>query len=410
MAADGRARPDEPDCALFHPQNAGKGAAIRTAIAAVTGDIVLIQDADLEYDPDEYPKLIEPILDGHADVVFGSRFLGRPAPRAVLLALDGQQAAHDPVQHVHRPQPHRHGDLLQGLPRATSSQRSAPRCRTASASSPRSPPRSPACGVRVYEVPISYHGRDVLGGQEDRLEGRRRRGLDDRRAAPWSTIARTTTRGIDAAATAPGAALQRLAVEPAGALRRRPRARGRLRHRQLHPLPAQPRRGGRHRQRRPIPRAAADPLRAASTTCASQDIDWTSPTSTALRAERFDTVLCLNVLEHIERDDDALAAFATCCPGRPRRRCRCRRCTPLRRDRPRHRPRPPLRARRAGRQARSGTASRSRGALRQSARRAGLVPQLAPARRRTVPGVQARMATLLVPWLRFEERFDASGG
>ena len=56
----------------------GQGAALRTGFQQVAGDIVIIQDADLEYAPEEYPKLIEPILDGRADVVYGSRFLGRP--------------------------------------------------------------------------------------------------------------------------------------------------------------------------------------------------------------------------------------------------------------------------------------------------------------------------------------------
>jgi glycosyltransferase involved in cell wall biosynthesis len=63
---------------LFHEKNSGKGAAIRTAISHVTGDIVLIQDADLEYDPQDYPVLLGPILDGWADVVFGNRFHGGP--------------------------------------------------------------------------------------------------------------------------------------------------------------------------------------------------------------------------------------------------------------------------------------------------------------------------------------------
>lgn len=61
---------------LFHPRNRGKGAAVRTALAAATGEVVLIQDADLEYDPREYTRLIEPIVAGRADVVYGSRFLG----------------------------------------------------------------------------------------------------------------------------------------------------------------------------------------------------------------------------------------------------------------------------------------------------------------------------------------------
>ena len=62
----------------FQEKNQGKGAALRRGFAEVTGDIVLVQDADLEYDPRDYPKLLEPILDGRAEVVFGSRFLGGP--------------------------------------------------------------------------------------------------------------------------------------------------------------------------------------------------------------------------------------------------------------------------------------------------------------------------------------------
>lgn len=70
---------NDPEIILLrHETNMGKGAAIRTALEHVSGDIVVIQDADLEYSPEEFPGLIQPILDGFADVVYGSRFLGGP--------------------------------------------------------------------------------------------------------------------------------------------------------------------------------------------------------------------------------------------------------------------------------------------------------------------------------------------
>ena len=69
------------DKIILHERNLGKGGAIQTAVQNVTGDYVLIQDADLEYDPEEYPLLLRPLLDGKADVVYGSRFLGGSSHR-----------------------------------------------------------------------------------------------------------------------------------------------------------------------------------------------------------------------------------------------------------------------------------------------------------------------------------------
>lgn len=78
LAAESASNPDPLNrlSIHFHEKNQGKGAAVRTGFSKATGHIVLIQDADLEYDPAEYPRLLRPIIDGRADVVYGSRFLG----------------------------------------------------------------------------------------------------------------------------------------------------------------------------------------------------------------------------------------------------------------------------------------------------------------------------------------------
>lgn len=71
------------DRVIYHDVNRGKGAALRSGIREATGDVVIIQDADLEYDPNEYSRIIEPIVQGRADVVFGSRFLGTDSHRVL---------------------------------------------------------------------------------------------------------------------------------------------------------------------------------------------------------------------------------------------------------------------------------------------------------------------------------------
>jgi glycosyltransferase involved in cell wall biosynthesis len=70
--------PDQEFKIVHKPVNQGKGAALRDGFKQATGDLVIVQDADLEYDPDDYPRLLQPILEGKADVVYGSRFIGEP--------------------------------------------------------------------------------------------------------------------------------------------------------------------------------------------------------------------------------------------------------------------------------------------------------------------------------------------
>ncbi|HXI11546.1 MAG TPA: glycosyltransferase [Thermoanaerobaculia bacterium] len=149
---------------LLQDTNQGKGAAIRRGIQEARGELVIIQDADLEYDPDEYPKLIQPILDGHADVVFGSRFEGYP--RRVMLYW------------------HRLGNnFLTFLSNATTNldltdmetcykvfRREVIQSIVIHSNrfgfEPEVTAKVARRGYRIYEVPISYHGRDYWEGKK----------------------------------------------------------------------------------------------------------------------------------------------------------------------------------------------------------------------------------------------------
>jgi len=156
----------EPRIRLFrHTVNQGKGAAVRTAIQNAGGDFCLVQDADLEYDPSEYPKLLRPLLDGHADAVFGSRYLAGEQTRLLPfwhsvmnqgLTLISNMFSNLNVTDMETCYKVFRTDLLKSIPVRSNRFGFEPEI-TMKVSKRK---------LRVYEVPISYHGRTYEEGKK----------------------------------------------------------------------------------------------------------------------------------------------------------------------------------------------------------------------------------------------------
>jgi glycosyltransferase involved in cell wall biosynthesis len=397
---------------FFHERNRGKGAALRTGIAQVTGDITIFQDADLEYSPEEYPQLIAPIVSGEAEVVYGSRFLG--TPRRVLLFrhtlgnrlltflsnlctdlnLTDMETCYKAFRTDVLRRLHLVSDRFDIEPEITA--------------------KIARLGCRIYEVPISYHGREYWEGKKINWR--------DGFVAAWT---------IFKYAVVARYSYVRESTEPGF------KTLDRLRHARRYNDWVWSRlspyigdrvleigcgvgnftRFLRNRDRVVATDNNAHYLAAVRRSLDHFDnvdvrhVDWEDPNLDGLCAERFDTILCLNVLEHIQNDEAALGTFAALLQPRGRLVLQVPAMKWL-----------------------HGEIDRNIGHVRRYERdelaarlRAhgfdieeltyfnlpGLVAWYVNSvllQRRTVPGLQARGANLLVPWLRLEQRFRLRHG
>lgn len=284
---------------FFHEQNRGKSAAVRTAIAAARGRISIVQDADLEYDPAEIPKVVKPIVDGHADVVYGSRFLG--SERRVLMfwhtvgnrVLTTFSNAFTNLNLTDLETCYKafRTELLQSIP-LTSERFGFEAEVTVKVSQ---------LGCRLYEVPISYHGREYWEGKKiGWKDGVQALWLIVRHSLAPTDAGLTTLRRVDS--------LQRYNAFLWSLMK--PYVAGRV-------LEVGSGTGGISRKLIGAKQlVVTDPSPAYRDRLARlfsnydhvsvKELTLGAP-APALAGERFDTVVCANVLEHVEDDAAGLA-------------------------------------------------------------------------------------------------------
>jgi len=153
------------DKVIYHPVNRGKGAALRSGIGAAIGDVVIVQDADLEYDPGEYARVMDPIIQGWADVVFGSRFLGAGSHRVLyfwhrvgngLLTLLSNMLTNLNLTDMETCYKAFRREIIQSIPLVEDRFGFEPEVTAKVARK----------GCRIYEVGISYRGRTYAEGKK----------------------------------------------------------------------------------------------------------------------------------------------------------------------------------------------------------------------------------------------------
>jgi glycosyltransferase involved in cell wall biosynthesis len=388
---------------FFHEVNRGKSAALRTAIAAARGRITLIQDADLEYDPSDYPALIEPIVDGQADVVYGSRFLGNK--RRVLLfwhtvgnrvlTLFSNVFTNLNLTDLETCYKAFRTELIQSIP--LHAERFGFEAEVTVKIS--------QLGCRIYEVPISYHGREYWEGKKiGWKDGVQALWLILRHSLAPSDAGLTTLRRVDSLRRYNGYLWSRMKPYVSGRVLEIGSGTGGISRHML---------GSR---RLVVTDTRAEYLDVLRRTFSNYEHVAVHPMTLgapapAVESERYDTVVSANVLEHVEDDGAALRQiFDLLEPGG-----RVVLVVPMLRalygsiDEAIHHFRRYERAELEEKLAKAGFEVETTAPM-NALGIPGWWLNSVVLRRRTVPGIQARVNDLLAPWLRFEEKLGLPVG